>query len=710
MINLYDSKCIDFSNNGLVVLSDCISCSIPEELNGLYELELEYPLDEQGKWQYLLEGNIIKADGQLFRIYHKVKTLNTIKCNARHIYYDLLDNFLEDVRPTNLSGASALSYILANTQYAHSFTSTGDVGGSNTKYFVRKNPIEAIMGDDGIINTWGGELVRDNFAISLLGARGLDRGILVAYGKNVQGIQETLDMDGLATRIMVLGKDALMLPEKYIDSLYIGNYSNPKIKVVEFTDIGVDVENGITEAMAIVLLRVAGQNYMDTSKCDIPQFNYKIDFLELSKTEEYKNYAVLERVYLGDTVTIKHSKLNIDLKAKVIKTTKNIITNRIEEIELGSFKPNIATSINNAIQEVKQDIVQVKSDYQKAIDNATNLITGTNGGNVVIRQDAEGKPYEILIMDTTDVMTAMKCWRFNLGGLGYSSTGINGPFETAITMDGGIVGKFITALSISASQIKTNELIVGNNIAMGANATISWAKVTSQPTLVTAYNQLSGLPYIPTLPSYITSTKITSTTIESPTIVGGLIQGARVQELNGTTMLADLNKNTYGGTLDIYDINGRLDVSMGAESGTGANIGGKMILYSEGSSYPKVELGVGKTYDAGIINLKDVSGVVRIAAYAGSNVGTGLFVLNSAGTVRSYLKETAGQIGGEYIATQAWVNTNVPTISDVNVALPNGCWLECLSGRLILHADATNYISVGTGVMTVVENGVGRPI
>lgn len=119
IICLYDSRCADFSNNGIVVLSDAISCSAAEELNGMYELAIEYPLDKRGKWQYLLEGNIIKADGQLFRIYHKVKALNSIKINARHIFYDLLDNFLEDCRPTDQTGAGALNWILSNTQYFH---------------------------------------------------------------------------------------------------------------------------------------------------------------------------------------------------------------------------------------------------------------------------------------------------------------------------------------------------------------------------------------------------------------------------------------------------------------------------------------------------------------------------------------------------------------------------------------------------------------
>ncbi|MDI6619129.1 MAG: hypothetical protein QME45_10725 [Clostridiales bacterium] len=97
--------------------------------------------------------------------------------------------------------------------------------------------------------------------------------------------------------------------------------------------------------------------------------------------------------------------------------------------------------------------MQVTSDYQAAIDNATKLITGSKGGNVVINRDADGHPTEILIMDTTDVNIAKNVWRWNAGGFGYSSTGINGPYTVAITMDGQIVGSFIAALKITGEQI-----------------------------------------------------------------------------------------------------------------------------------------------------------------------------------------------------------------------------------------------------------------
>lgn len=692
MIILYDSKETNFNNNGIVVLNDCMSAPITEELNSQYELEIEYPLDTRGKWKYLLEGNIIKADGQLFRIYHKASTLTGIKVNARHIFYDLLDNFLEDVKTTGISGYGALDYMLNRTQYPHNFTSSGDIGGNKAKEFLQISPIEAIMGTDGIINTWGGELIRNNFDIKIMGARGLDRGVLVSYGKNIQGIEQTLDMDYLCTRayptVTLANNYVLTLPEKYVDSPLINNYPNPKVKGIEFKkeemlaeDVvndnltslkalavdyslmatqkrkegiasvaviasvsgdanlvaaekvktknelnkinaekaGIDTlitkyfktptliyptvddliaaypygnanlyivaedskwygwtgwlwkETPITTELVtafnthynstnnyiipkllvmattsvivpedfkiyfnnyynardailnmvgikatevydtaqadsnlenyIVLLRNLTVSYFTTSKCDLPQVNYKIDFLELSKTEEYKNYQVLERVYLGDTVTIKHTKLNISLKAKVIKTIKNVITNRVENIELGTFKPNLASTTNKAIQEIKKDVALVESSYQKAIDNATNIITGASGGNVVIRSGTNKKPYEILIMDTDDVITATNVWRWNIGGFGFSNTGVNGPFGTAITMDGHIVAEFITALTISGEMIKAgiiqsqngswqmnldNEnfnlgdklMFDGDELTFGSDVTLSWNQIT----------------------------------------------------------------------------------------------------------------------------------------------------------------------------------------------------------------------------------------
>ena len=237
MINLYDSKETNFNNNGIVVLNNCISCSVAEELNGTYELTLEYPLDKQNKWQHLTENSIIKADKQLFRVYHKTKKLSSILVNCRHIFYDTMDNFVEDVNLVDVTGMAAMNYLTTHTQYAIGFTVLCDISESASYTSAPKNVVESIMGTGGIIELFGGELVRDNFSIKLLGARGIDRGVLISYGKNIQGIQEDLDMDGLCTRMYVTGtavnNSKIILPD-YVDSPLINNYPHPKIKAMDF--------------------------------------------------------------------------------------------------------------------------------------------------------------------------------------------------------------------------------------------------------------------------------------------------------------------------------------------------------------------------------------------------------------------------------------------------------------------------------------------
>jgi len=605
MISLYESTETSFTSNGIVVLSDAISCFVSEELNGNFECSLEYPLDERGKWQYLIEENILKVGGQLFRIYYKQKTLNGIKVNARHIFYDLLDNLIEDCTLTNIGGAGALSLVLANTQYEHPFTSAGDVAGSETTQFIRRNPVDIIMGDEGILSIWGGELVRNNFLITLSSARGLDRGVLVAYGKNIQGIEETIDKNTLCTRLMPVGKDDFLLPEKYVDSQYISNYPHPKIRVMDFYDCESESD-----------LRTAAQEYMADNQIDIPQFNYKVDFQELGKTEEYKNYAILETVYMGDTVTIRHTKLNINVQAKVIRIKKNELTNRIEEVELGSFRPSYLNGLTNPLNDLKRKQDYNKTAFQQAVEDVTELLTTSLGGYVI------KKPGEILIMDTESELTATKVWRWNLNGLGYSGTGIEGPYTLAMTMEGAIVGSFITGLlgqfaeiradcinvengKIDTAQIET--LTVGTNVAMGTGAVINWNSVTP-PTYSQVGAKAAGwtpsISQVTDLAGYLTS--ITGEGIYTGTLIAQQIYGLLLEAVTiktgkivGINDEAFLAMDDYGGGVDTH-----IDHTEGVPDrkairlipGTAATYSGYLQVLEDGTVFIYDNTGSGNAY------------------------------------------------------------------------------------------------------------------
>jgi phage-related protein len=171
---------------------------------------------------------------------------------------------------------------------------------------------------------------------------------------------------------------------------------------------------------------------------------------------------VLERVSLCDTVTIRHSALGITSKTKVIKTVYDTLSEKYVSITLGNAKANLINSVSAAeaaAQAVSAKVDRFPALMTAAIQGATSLITGQTGGYVVIHTDSEnGQPYELLVMDAPDIASAVNIWRWNVGGLGFSHNGYNGPFETAITSDGQIVADFITAGSLAANIIKAGVL------------------------------------------------------------------------------------------------------------------------------------------------------------------------------------------------------------------------------------------------------------
>lgn len=453
IISVYDKDETQFNTNG-IILSDVVSCEIEEVLNGKFILELEHPIDEKGKWKLLSEENVIKADGQLFRINRTDKDLDYVFVYARHIFYDLLSNFLEDVRPTNLNGAGAIDWVLTGTQYPHPFTGTSDITGLSTAYFIRKNPVEAMLGEDGLTERWSGELERDNFQIRLWEARGEDKGAHISYGKNLMGIEIDTNYDDVVTRLMPVGNDELILPEKYVESPLINSYAFPRIKTVRL-DIGIDSET--TEEQAYQQMRDRCNEFYSIYKLDLPYESITVNLVLLENTEEYKNFSNLIKVELGDVVGCTDNPLDVTFAAKVIRLRKDVLTNRNVEVELGQIKRSYTNTLETIIKDISYELQNTKSDFQQAIENATELLTSALGGYVLKRAG------ELLIMDTEDPATATKVWRWNLNGLGYSSNGINGPYELAMTIDGVINADFIATGTLSASLVKTGVLSSHDN-------------------------------------------------------------------------------------------------------------------------------------------------------------------------------------------------------------------------------------------------------
>lgn len=171
---------------------------------------------------------------------------------------------------------------------------------------------------------------------------------------------------------------------------------------------------------------------------------------------------MLENVELFDKVTIIFEKLGINASAKVVRTDYDFLLGRYNSIELGNAKQTLSNTIAQQQKEIDKES-EINYNYiSRIVDRTTALITGNNGGYVILHDaNNDKRPDEILVMDTEDILTATKVWRWNKSGLGYSESGYNGPYRTAITSNGEIVGDFIKAGEIDGSLVKAGSIQAG---------------------------------------------------------------------------------------------------------------------------------------------------------------------------------------------------------------------------------------------------------
>lgn len=472
MLVLYNSSTTSFSNLGLGILRDLKSDAIiTEELNGSFILEFEYTkngfLSDK-----LSEGNLIKSNNQIFRIKNITKSLSdsdSIKILAQQFFqFDMSKNFLADVAPTKLNGQNALQWIIDRAEISTNFTINGDCTELASARYVRKNVSDAIYNaDNSLLSRFGGELEFNLSNVYLHNKRGSDKGFSIRYRKNLKGLEFNLDFSTVVTKICPQGANELLLDELYVSSPKINNYYQPFFQKMEFTDIGVDEET--TEEEAKNKLKEAALEQFNQG-IDVPEISIKVDFVELSKCTEYQEYQNLESCSLGDTIKVIIPEFNINTSVRVVKTVYNDNLKRLTSLELGTTAKNIVSSQNSAIKNIENTIENPVNILASAKKEATELINHPFKGNLVIDEET-GVLY---LIDTNDIKTATNVWKWSMGGLGFSSTGINGTFNTAITQDGSIVADFIKTGKINTSVIEGyDQLLLDVSDVKDVTATIN---------------------------------------------------------------------------------------------------------------------------------------------------------------------------------------------------------------------------------------------
>lgn len=472
LIILYDHDEEAFTSNGLGALPDAASCTVTEERNGGYEVEMEYPLtgrhfsDIQKRRILYVKPNPYD-DPQPFRIYSITKPINGIvTVHAAHLSYDTSGSIVKLFPADAGSASAAMSYLKNFSVPSTPFTFFTNVGKSGTMSVPKPSSIRSLLGgsDGSILDTFGGEYLFDKWNISLLESRGSNRGVTIRYGKNMTDLeQEENDTDfytGVYPFWYSESEDGGLVTLSANDGIVNapGNYDFVKIMPLDLSSEDFGKETTDSEGYTTTIekpteaeLLAAAQKYIANNKIGIPKVSLDVSFVMLAQTEEYKDFARLETVKLCDTVTVEFEKLGVKTTAKCIKTVYNVLTDKYDSIELGEPKSSLAETVSNQGTLIEE--ASDKSYMERAIQNATDLImSGKLGGYVTVTKN------EIYIADNQDLDKAVKVWRWNSGGLGYSSSGKDGPFGTAMTSDGKIVADYISTGNLDCSVLNVSNI------------------------------------------------------------------------------------------------------------------------------------------------------------------------------------------------------------------------------------------------------------
>lgn len=555
---LYKKSDTNYSRNGAGRLVDVLSCSITEERNGAYECVFTYPISGR-LYSEITEGDVIKAKAnetsalQLFRIYAHSKPINGIATfNAEHISYDANGIPLAGFSASGTTPQAAITRAISEGAFVSSFTAWSDISSLNNINISEPCSLRALLGGQqgSVLDVWGGEYEFDNYVIKLHQHRGADNGVTIEYGKNLTDVTQERNITETYTHIMPYatytsetdGDITVTLTEKVLPLTIAENVGHQKALIVNFTDKFSENEPVTEQA-----LRLKAAAFVQNSSLGTPKVNIKASFVSLWQTEEYKSIAPLERVKLCDTVTVRFVKLGVSAKAKVIKTVYDTVAERYISVEIGDVQSSFADTVleqNKAITElaevVRKGFSDATAEIQEAIAEATAAITGNSGGYIVLYPSEH--PQEILIMDSPSVETAVHVWRWNASGLGYSSTGYNGTYGLAMTMNGAIVADYITTGTLNGGLLRADS-VQANAISSGFKQSIADsinnAKTTVEQEFAAADAALASTIYTKTETDALLAGYYTKTETETK-----IAQSATAIELSVDTKLADYYTKT----------------------------------------------------------------------------------------------------------------------------------------------------------------------
>ena len=472
---LFDKSDANYNTQGLGALSDCLECTVHQEINGVYELTLTYPVDGVHS-EGIEKDNIVLCkpeplkDPEPFIIYGIAKNINgVLVVSARHISYMLS---YVPVRPfTAEDVSSALSGLVSHAMVSCGFTTWTDK--KTTGAFVSEvpNSFRSLLGgvDGSILDVYHGEYEFVGKTIKLWNKRGRKiTSPAIVYGKNLVDYKQEEKIGDVVTGVVPYWKGTRTVPEGkgsrtedvvvyyngVVQGDYASNYAQPHTVTMDFSS---KIKKGGDNKDAVPTqeeLKAVAEEYVSKNLDGKPVVSITITPLMLSQSEENKD-VVAEMWMLGDTVPVHFAQLGVDTTAEIVAYEYNVLNDTFSSLTLGSVKSNLGDSIANIQTQISGSITQ--SDINNSIALNNKILSGADGGYVVTRYQ-DGHPAEMFFTDNPDLNKAKKCLRLNQMGIGGSTTGINGPFRSSMTIDGEIVADVITSGTLRSIKIEGNEI------------------------------------------------------------------------------------------------------------------------------------------------------------------------------------------------------------------------------------------------------------
>lgn len=451
---LFNSNETAFTSNGIGRLADATKCEVTEERNGQYELVMQYPVggkmyDQIACGKYIYVTHDESKVPQAFQIYRISAPLEgSVTINAWHISYALSGIIVEPY--TAGSCTEAIAGVKTNSMNANPFTFWTDKSVTADFALTIPAPARSVLGgmQGSILDVYGtGEYEFDMYTVKLYLNRGQNRGVSIRYGKNLTKLDQQLDASNVYNSCVPYWTS----DETTVVSDEIIVRTGESVGRTIVMDLSGDFE----EAPTLDELKTLAQTKINASDNYTLTENIKIDFVALWQTEEYKNLASLQRIYLCDTVNIFYEKLGINLTAKCIKVVYDSLRERYVSMELGEPQTTLAQQIqSNVSQEIGSTLANVptKSMMQEAINRATQLLGGGYGGYIKYNYLSDGTPSEMLIMDAPEEATAVNIIRLNQNGIGFSTDG-GTTYANAWTIDGHLNADFIDTGALNANLL-----------------------------------------------------------------------------------------------------------------------------------------------------------------------------------------------------------------------------------------------------------------